>query len=122
MQVPDLVTVEGVGVTRAQLINAAGSLERRDEFIVAGPGTAQHALNGVVPAIAIPAEPKAGFVGPGSHIRALTELLPEVYRILCIVRDPSSHHRRWIDRRMPTYPIALLRIRGSLPAQLPSGR
>jgi hypothetical protein len=84
MQLTDHATVEGEGVTREQLIEAAGSLQRRDAFIVAGPGTVQYALNGVVPAIAIPAEPKAGFVCPAAHVRALTELLPRVERVLCV--------------------------------------
>ncbi|MDP9223421.1 MAG: SIR2 family protein, partial [Actinomycetota bacterium] len=84
MQATNLTTVEGVGVTRDQLIDLAGSLERRDEFIVAGPGTTQYALNGVVPAIAIPAAPKTGFACPTAHINALTDLLPDVERVLCI--------------------------------------
>ena len=84
MQVTDLVTQEGAGVTRERLIEEAASLKRRDEFIVAGPGTTQYALNGVVPAIAIPAEPKAMFACPVAHITALKGFLPEIERVLCI--------------------------------------
>jgi hypothetical protein len=84
MQITGYATVERVGIEREQLIDAAGSLNRSDHFIVAGPGTTQYALFGAVPAIALPAEPKADFVDPGSHIEALSLALPQVEQVLCI--------------------------------------
>jgi hypothetical protein len=84
MQVTDNATVEGVGIQREQLIDAAGTLKRSDQFIVAGPGTTQYALFGAVPAIAVPAEPKADFVCPADHIVALSLALPQVEQVLCI--------------------------------------
>lgn len=84
MQVTDYITEEGVGIQREQLIEAAAGLTRTEKFIVAGPGTTQYALYGAVPAIAVPAEPKAAFVCPIDHIRALTLALPQVDHILCV--------------------------------------
>ena len=72
------------GLLNEQLIDAASTLKRSGQFIVAGPGTTQYALFGVVPAIAIPAEPKAQFVCPKDHLTALTRALPHVDNVLCI--------------------------------------
>jgi len=84
MEVTDYATVEGVGIGREQLLDAAETLKCTGEFIIAGPGTTQYALYGAVPAIAVPAEPKAEFVCPADHIKALTADLPRVDRILCV--------------------------------------
>ncbi len=84
MQLTDYRTVEGIGIAREQLIDAAGTLVREPSFIVAGPGTDQFALVGVVPGIAIPAEPKADFVCPPEHATALAHALRQVDHILCI--------------------------------------
>jgi hypothetical protein len=84
LQVTDYQVPEGTGLAAWKLIEAAAELVRTDNFIVAGPGTTQYGLSGAVPAIAVPAEPKAGFVCPSLHLQALERALSDVEHILCI--------------------------------------
>ncbi len=71
-------------IAKWRLIDAAADLVRTDEFIVGGPGTIQYGPFAVVPAIAVPAEPKAAFVCPQQHLEALKQALPKVDHILCV--------------------------------------
>lgn len=92
MQLTDVTTVEGQGLGIEDLLARAATMKRLDRFIVAGPGTYQYDLNGVVPAIAVPAEPKAQFAAPDAHMKLLAADLPEVQSVLAIGWRGADKH------------------------------
>lgn len=92
MQQTDIETVEGVGLGIEDLLDAAHRLKRLDNFVMGGPGSYQYDLRGVVPAIAIPAEPKAEFVAPQTHLDFLIQALPSTRGILSIGWRGADRH------------------------------